>query len=77
MSLATIAKLVVGNDTGTMYLVTFAVATGIVLFETSYSIPDIHAPRGVKGKVVELIQAPSFEEIMIQDVLDAIGNLRG
>ena len=77
VSLATKAKFVVGNDTGPMHVATLAGANGIVLFATSFSIPEIHAPRGVKGKGVEIIQAPSFEDIKIQDVLGAIGRING
>lgn len=77
VSLAMKAKFVVGNDTGPMHIATLAGANGIVLFATNFSIPEIHAPRGVKGKTVEIIQAPSFEDIEIREVLDAIGRLNG
>ncbi len=75
VSLANRTKFVVGNDTGPMHLATLSGACGVVLFATSFSNPEIHAPRGVKGKSVKIVQASSFEEIKIKDVLDAIRDL--
>lgn len=77
VSLANRAKFVIGNDTGPMHLSTLAGASGIVLFATNFSNPEIHAPRSAKGKNVKIVQAFSFEDIKIQEVLEAIRSLDG
>lgn len=75
VSLASKADFAIGNDTGPMHVATLSGASAVVLFATSISTPEIHAPRACNGKNVTYVQAPTFDDIEEQKVWDAIKNL--
>lgn len=72
VSLAARANFVIGNDTGPMHLATLSGASGVVLFSTSNSTPEIHAPRGREAKNVIIVEANTFEKLGVEEVWEAI-----
>lgn len=72
VSLASQANFAIGNDTGPMHLATLSGASGVVLFSTSNSTPEIHAPRGREAKKVIIVEANTFEKLGVEEVWRAI-----
>lgn len=66
-SLARVARIAVGNDTGPMHLIAAACCPSVVLF-SSASDPALCAPR---GRRVAILRRPSLEALEVTSVRDA------